>query len=547
MNPVMRPLPKRSAALPARVEPAALGGALEGADRFSRETALWQPSFRSPDQSINPVKPLLDARGRDIVANDGYAAAGVAIHKDSIVGAQYRLNAKPAWKTLGFSPEWAEEFQATVEERFSLAAESPSCWFDAARVNTLTGLIRLGVGCFVMSGEVVGTAEWIRETDRPFRTAFQMISPDRLSNPDGLPDTRYLRRGVEKDSRGKPVAYYFRTTYPSEFYDADVLRWTRVPATKPWGRKQVIHILEQQHPDQSRGVAEMVSVLRRMRMLKTFSEVTLQNAVVNATYAASIESELPSEVVAAAMGAGGTPADGLQNYIGAYMTALGEFLKGSQNTAIDGVKIPHFFPGTKLNARTLGTPGGVGTDFEASLLRHIAAGLNVSYEELAKDYSKVSYSSARASIANTGRFMAARKKFCADRLATDIYILWLEEMLNAGELPLPRGVGPEVFYQPLGKEALSRCAWIGTGRGQIDEMKETQAAMLRVQAGFSTYETECARLGFDYREVFEQLEREQKDIADRGLVVGLSSQKPGAGAEQSTQQGTPGEGGDGEE
>ena len=178
----------------------------------------------------------------------------------------------------------------------------------------------------------------------------------------------------------------------------------------------------------------------------------------------------------------------------------------------------------------------MGTDFEASLLRHVAAGLNVSYEELAKDYSKVSYSSARASIANTGRFMAARKKFCADRHATEIYTAWLEEQINAGELPLPRGVKPDIFYQPYMKDALTRCSWIGTGRGQIDEMKETQAAMLRVQSGLSTYETECARLGFDYREVFQQLSREQKSIEELGLNVSMNAEKPGAGASQGTMQ-----------
>jgi lambda family phage portal protein len=534
LNPLMR-------VLPAKPAPGAIGGAIEGADQFSRETALWRPSFASPDNAINPVKPLLDARGKDMVANDGYAAGAIAIHKDSIVGAQFRLNAKPSWRALGASPEWAEEFQAVVEERFDLAAESPACWFDASRMNTFTGLVRLAVGVYTVTGEVLGTAEWIRETDRPFRTAIQMISPDRLCNPDGEADTRFLRRGVERDARGKPVAYHLRTTYPFDLYAEEILTWTRVPATKPWGRKQVLHIIEQQHPDQSRGISDMVSVLKKMRMLKRFSEVTLQNAVVNATYAAAIESELPSDVVAAAMGSGGTAAEGFNSYVGNYLTALNTYLSGAQNIAVDGVKIPHFFPGTKLNLRTLGTPGGVGTDFEASLLRHIAAGLGVSYEELGKDYSKVSYSSARASITNTGRFMAARKKFCAERLATEIYLLWLEEQLNAGEIPLPRGFTTAVFYEPLMKEALGRCSWIGTGKGQIDEVKETQAAIMRIGARLSTHEIESARLGYDFREIFDQSAREEKLMASLGIAPILNAEKPGAGARQKTMQPADGE------
>ncbi len=58
----------------------------------------------------------------------------------------------------------------------------------------------------------------------------------------------------------------------------------------------MLHIFEQQRPDQTRGVAAMVSALKEMRITKQFRDVTLQNAVVNATYAASIESDLPSDI-----------------------------------------------------------------------------------------------------------------------------------------------------------------------------------------------------------------------------------------------------------
>jgi lambda family phage portal protein len=536
-NPLMR-----GVAVPQRPEPQAIGGAIEAASRFDRETALWRPSFQSPDQAINPAKPLLDARGADLSVNDGYAAGAVAIHKDSIVGAQFRLNSKPSYKVIGYPEGWAEEFQQYVEEAFSLAAESPQCWLDAQRMNSFTAMVRLQVGLFVVKGEMLATCEWIREADRPFSTAIQMIAPDRLCNPNGTSDTRYLRRGIEKDIRGKPIAYNFRTTYPTDFYADDINVWNRVPVAKPWGRKQVIHIIEQQSPDQSRGVAAMVSVLKKMRMLKRFSEVTLQNAVINASFAASIESELPSEVVAAAMGAGNAtgPADGVLNYIGSYLGALDSYLAGSNNAMVDGAKIPHFFPGTKLNTQKLGTPGGVGTDFEASLLRHVAAGLDVSYEELAKDYSKVSYSSARASMTATNRSMQARKKFGADRFGGEVYLLWLEEQLNAKALPTPPGVSANKmiakFYEPMMREAFSRCSFIGTGRGQIDELKETQAAMLRIDAGISTHEIECARLGYDFREVFEQKSRETKLLASLGITVSTNATRPlGAQGDQSAQ------------
>ena len=508
-----------------------IGGGLEGAQSTSRETVRWQPSFRSPDQIINEVKPTADARTQDMVQNDGYAAGVSSLHRDSIVGNQYRLNAQPNWRVLGVSEEWAEEFQQIVESRFNMVAESPECWLDASRRNTFTGLVRMCVGSCVITGEALATAEWIKDDPRrPFKTAIQLISPARLSNPDGTQDDRNLRRGVHIDHRGRPLGYWIRSAYPTESYDSEANKWKYVPAEKPWGREQVLHIMEQILPAQNRGVAEMVAVLKQMRMTKTFQDVVLQNAVVNATYAAAIESELPSAQVFEMLGAanGGNPINGMQNYLGAYLDSLGQYLNGSKNIAIDGAKIPHLFPGTKLNMQMAGTPGGVGTSYEESLHRHIAAAVGVSYEEFSRDYSKVNYSSARASANNTWKSMQAKKKVSADRFASAVYALWLEEEIAAGNIPLPRRKTRDWFYEPLVKDALLACSWIGASRGQVDELKETQSAVMRINANMSTLEKETARLGEDYREILAQRARETKLMESLGLNPVISPVAPGA-------------------
>lgn len=512
----------------------AVGGGLEGAERLDRETALWTPPMRSPDQLINGVKPLADARGRDMVQNDGYAAGAVALNRDNIVGAHYRLNAQPNHRALGVDEEYAEEFQEVVEARFNVVAESQDCWFDASGRNTLTGMVRLAVGGFVMGGEVLGSAEWIKEPRRPCRTAVQLIAPDRMSNPDGTEDNEFLRRGVVIDARGRPQAYWIRSGYPTDPWNMASYSWKQVPAAKPWGRKQMIHIVEQLMPDQTRGIADMVAVLKQMRMTKKFQEIVLQNAVVNATYAASIESELPSNMVFEQLGGGGVDFGPLGQYLDQYMGALGSYLEGSKNIAVDGVKIPHLFPGTKMNVRNLGQPGGVGDGFEQSLLRHIAACLGLSYEQFTRDYTKTNYSSARASMTETWKFMQARKKAVADRFATFVYQLWLEEEINAGNIPLPRGKTAAWFYEPLVKDALSTCSWIGASRGQIDELKETQAALLRIKSGLSTYELEAAKLGLDWRDLFAQRVREERLAKKYGLAFSLDAQKSGSASAQGT-------------
>lgn len=497
---------------------AALGGAYEGASRFNRELALYSPPVRSADGDILPEKELADARARDMARNDAYVLNGINIHRDNIVGGAFMLNAKPNWKVLGLTEEWAEEFQEIVEAKFTLWAESPQNWPDASRMNTLTSMIRLAIGIYVMTGEVLATAEWRRDKGRAYNTCIQMVDTDRLSNPYGECDGPTLRGGVRRDWMGAPVGYYIRMAHPADISDLQAYRWKYVPATKGlasgiawWDRPMVIHIVEQFRPEQTRGIAQMVAALKEMRMTKNFRDVTLQRAVLQATYAATIESDLPPEAIHEALGGGE------DSWATNYLSQIAAYTQGAKNLKIDGVKIPHLYPGTKLNFQAGAATDGVGEDFEKSLLRQIAASLGVSYEQLSKDYSATNYSSARAAMTETWKYMQSKKRLVADRFASIVYRLWLEEAINKGEVPLPAGAPS--WYEGQNADAYSQCEWIGASRGQIDELKETQAAALRIRMNLSTYEDEMARLGKDWRAALAQRKREQDLMEKYGLVV----------------------------
>ena len=503
----------------------AFGGAYDGAARFDKQLAGWTPPLNSADLDILPDKELLDARTRDSMRNDAYIQGGATIHKDGIVGSFYFLNSKPDWETLGFTEAWAEEFQREVEAKFTLWAESPRKWVDAARQNTFTSMIRLGVGVYTQGSEVLATVEWLRDKGREFNTAIQMVDTDRLSTPTELQWDENVRGGIRMNQFGAPQSYFIRVRHQHDiglWRGMGAYQWKEIPAEKPWGRQQVIFIREQQRVDQTRAVADMVAGLKEIAITRKFRDVTLQNAVVNAMYAASIESELPPEAAYAQLG-GGDVGSAITSYAEAYLSAVNEYVGSSKHMKIDGVKIPHLFPGTKLQLRPAGSPGGVGQDFERSLLRYIAASLGVSYEELSRDYTKTNYSSARAAMANTWKFMQSRKKIVADAMANAIFRLWLEEAINKNMLrSFPANAAGMLYTDGvlnLMFEALCQCDWIGAARGQIDELKETQASVLRIKYGLSTHEDELARLGKDWRKVYAQLEREAKEREARNIVL----------------------------
>lgn len=499
----------------------AFGGAFEGADRFDRWLSTWQPGLNSADTDMLGSKPIADARSRDAARNDGYVQSGANIHKDNIVGAMYLLNSKPNMRGLGLDDEtWEEEAQEEFESKFTLAAESPNCWLDAQRSKTLTGMVRLAIGIYAQAGEILASAEWLRDKPRPFSTAVQLIDLDRLGNPYDPPIGSIVRGGVRQNRHGAALGYYIRNAHPTD-YDRpfEAVEYKYVPASKPWGRKQIIHLKEEVRPAQTRAVADIVAGLKAIKITQKFRDVTLQQAVVQAMYAMSIESDMMPAEAYAAMGAQNIDiGTAMADYGLKYMAAVNAYT-GKKGIMIDGVKIPHFFPGTRLNAKTTNGPGGVGQEFEQSLLRYIAAILGVSYEQLSKDFSKTNYSSARAALTETWKYMQSRKRMVADRFASHIYMLWFEEQMNAGELECMKYSKLPNYYDGLNAEAYTQCEWIGAARGQIDELKETQAAVLRIKFGLSTHEDELAKLGKDWRQVYRQLSRETKERERLNIVL----------------------------
>lgn len=260
-------------------------------------------------------------------------------------------------------------------------------------------------------------------------------------------------------------------------------------------------------------MSDMAAGIRETHMARQFRDVMLQNAVVQATYAAVIESDLPTAEAFARLAAADSTGDSvIKQALGEHMEIIGEFAKAADQLKLGGVRIPHLLPGSKLHMQSAGEGGPLGTDFEKSLLRNISALLGVSYEQLSKDYSDTNYSSARAAMTETWKFMVARKKIIADRFGNIVYRLWLEEALNKNFITsLPQKMGRDTgwLYRPLAMEAITSCEWIGASRGQIDELKETQAAVLRIKHKLSTYEREQSRLGGDWRKDLRQIAREK--------------------------------------
>lgn len=480
-----------------------------GSSGFGGQMRAWTPPVQSADAALLPNIDMGNARADDLVRNNAIAHGGVQMHIDNVVGSLFRPSYKLNYKALGMEEKAAREFMKEAEQAFIEYAESPYCYIDAERKRTFTMLVRAVAGGHCHHGEAMGISDWISRPGAMFKTAIQLISPKRVSNPQGVINSARLRQGIKRDRYGAAVGAYIKEDSYSDYGELDRFsgKWRYVNRETRWGRPKFIHVFEPLEPGQTRGANLLMSMMEQMQSLSSLQNHKLQNAIVNAMYAAVIESELDSEQAFQLIsGEGG--AEQMQKW----MTYMGEY-HSAANIRMGGTRIPHLIPGESLKLLHSGNADNGFTHLESSILRFLAAGFGLSYEQIARDWSKVNYSSGRASVNESFRYTMGKRKVIASRFASLVFANWLEEALHRGYLVAPKS--RYSFYER--REAWTRCEWIGAGRLSIDGLKEVKEAILRIEGGLSTYEKEAALMGEDYIELFEQQQREIQERKARGL------------------------------
>ena len=488
---------------------------------FGNQLINWNPSLRGADAALLPQLDMANARSDDLRRNHAMARGGVQLHIDNMVGNLFRPSYKPNWRTLGMNEQDARSFIRDVEQAFIEYGEDPNCYIDAERKRTFTMLCRAITASHVNYGEGMAAFEWSPDRASQFKMCVKLISPKRVSNPLGQQNNRNLRKGVAVDNHGAAVGFWVNDSDYSELGMETTGNWQFVNRETNWGRTQFVHVFEPSEPGQSRGENLFLTVMSQLHSLDKLQQTKLQNAIVNAMYAATIESDLESEQAFQIIQGGEDSTEKLQNWM--LQKAI---YHDNANIRMNGVKIPQLMPGEKLNLTHPNNADNGFSDLETSILRYIAAGLGVSYEQLARDFSKVNYSSARASINESHRYFMGKRKVIPARFASVVFANWLEEALHRRIIKPPKSLFD--FYER--RAAWTNVAWIGQGKLAIDGLKEVKEAILRIEGRLSTYEDELALLGKDYQEVFEQQYRELQEIDRLGLpkpswaVIGALSQ-----------------------
>lgn len=462
----------------------ALAGGYSGASRRRQALSHWQPGHHDADADLLPDLELLRDRSRDLVRNNPLAAGVINTVCTSVVGTGLQLQVRVDRDFLKLSDAEADRFAAATEREFALWAESPNC--DLGRQLTFYDYQALVFRSSLENGDCFVLLPYVQRQSDPYRLRLQLVEADRVCNPDYRADSASLSGGVQKDTQGAPMAYHVLDSHPGGVGAKP--SWRQVPVWSPSGQRNALHVYTPLRPGQTRGVPYLAPVIEAFKQLGMYTHAEVMAAVVSAKFTVFVKTS-----------------DGEVQFAGAERSRTQDFSLG--NGAIVGLA-----EGEEISTVNPGRPNAAFDPFVQSILRQIGVALELPYEVLIKHFT-ASYSAARAALLEAWKFYNTRRSFLATHFCQVVYEEWLTHAVAEGRLYAPGFLRGD----PMVRKAYSGAVWVGPAPGQIDPLKEIEAAARRIEVGVSSLARETAALtGMDWEvELRQQIkEARLRQVAD---------------------------------
>ncbi|TIQ75218.1 MAG: phage portal protein, partial [Mesorhizobium sp.] len=169
-------------------------------------------------------------------------------------------------------------------------------------------------------------------------------------------------------------------------------------------------------------------------------------------------------------------------------------------------QVSHLAPGEELKLLTTQTPGPEFLPVSDELSRDMARAIGITFGGLTMNHTAATYSSVRMENSSIWPVVTRRRERIAAPICQSIYEPWLDEEIGEGRIPFKGG------YQAFAanRERVSWALWQGPAKPSADDGKSAKASTERLVNGTSTLASECAELGYDPDEVFEQRVREHQ-------------------------------------
>lgn len=460
-----------------------------GASYAKKSLLGWLTSGTSADEDIVDNVETLRSRSRDLFMGSPLATGAIKTVRTNVIGSGLMLNAQIDAKYLGLTEDEAREWEENAEREWRLWAESVDC--DAERKQTFYQLQSLVLLSAIMSGDVFVTLPIIKRPGSIYDLRVGLIEADRVCDPQKMPTDANILGGVEVGKYGEAVAYWISKFNPNSHprWNQNMNNeWKRVLAfgTKT-GRRNVMQIMADiERPAQRRGVPMLAPVIEALKQLARYSEAELMAAVVSGMFTVFIKSETPNNPIESML----EPGQKIDDDPRSYEMGPGAIVGLGENESIE--------------TANPGRPNTAFDGFVIAISRQIGAALEIPYELLVKNFT-ASYSASRAALLEAWKMFRMRREWIVSNFCQPIYEEWLTEAVLKGRIK-----APGFFDDPAIKAAWCGADWYGDSQGQLDPLKEANAAKVRVEEGFSTREREAAELtGMKYETIHAVRRREE--------------------------------------
>lgn len=335
----------------------------------------------------------------------------------------------------------------------------------------------------------------VRDRSAAYGLQIQLLEIDRLDDrlnrelPDGD-----IRQGVERDTAGRPRAYWLLQRHPGENYGKTTAQYERVPAS------DIIHAFLPERAEQVRGYTWFHAVLLRAAQLHGYNEAAVLAARIGASKVAALERPDDSADLAPTMADGG--GDGASTSAPLQMNVeAGEMFE-----------LP---PGYKLNSWNPDYPHANYESFVRTAMHGLASGLDVAEHNLSGDMTGVNYSSARIAELSEREVWMMLQDWFIDSIVQPIYSEWLAIAMLRGDIKF------EQSGKALPADKLAKFANASRFQGRrwkwTDPSKEIDANAKGVELGVTSRTRIAAEQGDDFEDVLDELRQETAALRAAGL------------------------------
>lgn len=435
-----------------------------------RRTSGWPRSISDANSAAQAALAPLRELSRDLRRNNGWARRAIEVIVNNTIG--WGISAKPVAQS--------EEVAKRAAEIWKQWAGTTACDYDG-RLN-FAGLEALAMATVAESGEALVILRRAKSSDNlPVPLRIRVLEPDYIDTTRdgqvGATAESVIIQGIETDGKGRRVAYWLFKQHPGA---TQLVAGQHNPfVSERVLAEQVLHVFRSDRAGQMRGVPWLASAIAKLNDFDDYDDA-----------------RLIQQRIASCFGVIVTDMDGTNDPL-AEQDADDENLETLEPGMVKTIS-----PGKSIKVLT--PPSTTGhSDYTTTSLQRIAASVGITYEEMAQDYSRVNFSSARmARLSHWQNVFKWRAHTIIPQFCDPVWD-WVMQMAAGLER------WPEV----------PTALWTAPPMPMLEPDKEGLAITRLVRAGAWSYPDAIRKMGNDPEAHMLEIAASNKRLDELGIVL----------------------------